>query len=174
MPSRLCFLTAFLWLGGRVPLKPSAGTGTRLADGRAWPGPLLVVGPDVSSGGQAFCRLTQRAGGGCGASEAVGLRQDGAVVGADSVISSPEIPFFFWLCWVFMATWLFSRWEGGGFSLWRLLLLRSTGSGAPGMWDLPRQGTEPMSPALAQRRGSVMRGRLCLQLSGDFSPWSLF
>ena len=54
-----------------------------------------MVGPDVSSGGQAFCRLTQRAGGGCGASEVVGLRQDGAVVGADSVISSPEIPLFF-------------------------------------------------------------------------------
>ena len=53
-----------------------------------------MVSPDVSSGGRAFCRLTQRAGGGRGASEAVGLRQDGAVVGADSMISSPKIPFF--------------------------------------------------------------------------------
>ena len=131
-----------------------------------------MVSPDVSSGGRAFCRLTQRAGGGRGASEAVGLRQDGAVVGADSMISSPKVPFF-WLCWVFTAAWLFSRWEGGGSSLRRLLLLWRTSSGAPGLWDLPGPGTEPVSPALAQHRGSVTRRGLSAAIGG-LSPWSLF
>ena len=97
--------------------------------------------------------------------------------------------FIFWLCWVFSAAWAFlQQWRATlqlwcmGFSQWRLLLLRSTGSRAcrphqllhvgsvvtaPGlqstgsivvahgaqllcsMWDLPRLGIKPMSPARA-------------------------
>ena len=95
--------------------------------------------------------------------------------------------FFLWLCWVFIAVWVFSinscGEQGGysllqctGFSLRWLLLLQSTGSrhlgfiscwvwtlecrlsscGTQallllGMWDLPKPGTEPVSPVLAGR-----------------------
>ena len=77
----------------------------------------------------------------------------------------------FWLCWVFIAVGGFSlvAASGGysslwcvGFSLGWLLLLWSKGSRCAGfsscgawaqlfhsMWDLPRPGLEPMSPALA-------------------------
>lgn len=39
VPPGLCFLTASLWPGSGAALKPSTGTGTQLAGGRAWPGP---------------------------------------------------------------------------------------------------------------------------------------
>ena len=80
---------------------------------------------------------------------------------------------YFWLCWVFVSVRGLSlvAASGGhsssrcaGLSLSRPLLLRSTGSqtrrlsncGARaqllrGMWDLPRPGLEPVSPALAGR-----------------------
>ena len=86
--------------------------------------------------------------------------------------------YLFWLCWVFLAAGGLSLVvaSGGysslrcvGFSLRWLLLLRSTGSSScgsravehrlsscgaraqllRGMWDLPRPGLEPVSPALA-------------------------
>ena len=77
--------------------------------------------------------------------------------------------FYFWLCWIFSAAQAFVqlRREGAdlllrcaGFSLWRLLLLRSTRSRARGlsgcsswalcaqllhrMWDPPRPGIKPV------------------------------
>lgn len=55
------------------------------------------------------------------------------------MISSPEIPFFLRLCWVFTAAWLFSRWEAG-LQMWRLLLWSRPGPG--GMWVFPTR-TEP-------------------------------
>ena len=79
---------------------------------------------------------------------------------------------YFWLCWVFVSVWGLSlvAASGGhsssrcaGLSLSRPLLLRSTGSRHAGlvivaqaqllrgMWDLPRPGLEPVSPALAGR-----------------------
>ena len=95
-----------------------------------------------------------------------------------------KIFIYFHLCWVFVASWTFSSWgeqglllQGTGFSLQRLFLLRSIGSGAPGfsscgsraiehrldscsartrvrltphgMWNLLESNIEPMSPALA-------------------------
>ena len=87
--------------------------------------------------------------------------------------------YYFWLCWVFVsvqglslvaASGGYSSSQCAGFSLWRPLLLRSTGSRHAGsvvvthgsscdsrvqllcgMWDLPRPGLEPVSPALAGR-----------------------
>ena len=81
--------------------------------------------------------------------------------------------FYFWLCWVFFAVRRlslvaasgdYSSLQCVGFSLRRLLLLRSTSSrragfsscGARayllhGMWSLPGPGLEPVSPALAGR-----------------------
>ena len=78
---------------------------------------------------------------------------------------------YFWLHWVFVAvrglslvaaSGGYSSLQCEGFSLWWLLLLQSTGSRCMGfsscdsqaqllrgMWDLPRPGLEPMSPALA-------------------------
>ena len=58
---------------------------------------------------------------------------------------------FFWLHWVFAAAQAFSNCSAQGFSLWWLVLLRSTGSTAcrlsssraqllRGMWDLPAPG----------------------------------
>ena len=105
---------------------------------------------------------------------------------------SPQYFFFpkfiyysFWLCWVFVAarglslvvaSRGYSSLRCAGFSLWWLLLLRSTGSRCTGfsscgsralerrlsscgawaqllhgMWDLPGPGLEPVSPALAGR-----------------------
>ena len=80
---------------------------------------------------------------------------------------------YFWLCWVFVSVRGLSlvAASGGhsssrcvGLSLSRPLLLRSTGSRragsvvvahgpswSRGMWDLPRPGLEPVSPALAGR-----------------------
>ena len=74
---------------------------------------------------------------------------------------------YFGLCWVFVsvrglslvvASGSHSSSRCTGLPLSRLLLLRSTGSRragsvvvAHGMWDLPRPGLEPMSPALAGR-----------------------
>ena len=80
---------------------------------------------------------------------------------------------YLWLCWVFVSVRGLSLVAASGghsssrcadFSLSRPLLLRSTGSrrassvivahGARllrGMWDLPRPGLEPVSPALAGR-----------------------
>ena len=77
------------------------------------------------------------------------------------------------LCWVFVSVWGLSLVVASGdhsssrcagLSLSRPLLLRSTGSRRAGsvicgsraqllhgMWDLPRPGHEPMSPALAGR-----------------------
>ena len=81
--------------------------------------------------------------------------------------------YFFWLCWVFLSVRGLSpvAASGGhsssrcaGLSLSRPLFLRSTGSRCAGsvvvahgpscsaaMWDLPRPGLEPVSPALASR-----------------------
>ena len=81
---------------------------------------------------------------------------------------------YFWLCWVFMATkaslqlprtGAALQLPRAGFSLQRLPLSQSTGSRLrglqelwctwalllPGMWDLPRPGIDPVSPALAGR-----------------------
>ena len=80
---------------------------------------------------------------------------------------------YFWLCWVFVSVRGLSLAVAGGghsssrcagLSLSRPLLLRSTGSRRAGsvivahgssllcgMWDLPRPGLEPVSPALAGR-----------------------
>ena len=84
--------------------------------------------------------------------------------------------FIFWLFWVFVATcglslaavrWGYTSLRCISFSLWWLLLLRSTGSRFTGfsgcntqaqivvvhglscIWNLPRPGFEPMFPALA-------------------------
>ena len=98
---------------------------------------------------------------------------------------------YFWLPWVFVSVRRLSlvAASGGysslrcmGFSLWWLLLLRSTGSrwalecrlsscGARaqllhGMWDLPRPGIEPVSPALA--------GRFLTTAPPGKSPYMLF
>ena len=78
---------------------------------------------------------------------------------------------YFWLCWVFIAAHRlslvvasgdYSSLRCEGFPLWWLLLLQSRASGAHGpyscgaraqvlcsIWDLPRPGMEPVSPALA-------------------------
>jgi len=81
------------------------------------------------------------------------------------------------LCWVFVAAWSFLQWQSVGFSLRCLLLLLSMASRGVvfqwlpscgsqalehrlsicgtlaylfrGVWDLPKPGMEPMSPALA-------------------------
>ena len=77
--------------------------------------------------------------------------------------------FYLWLCWVFVSVQGLSlvAASGGhsslrcvGLLLSRPLLLRSTGSRRAGsvivahgpscMWDLPRPGLEPVSPALRQ------------------------
>ena len=92
--------------------------------------------------------------------------------------------FYFWLCWVFVSVWGPSpvAASGGhsssrcaGLSLSRPLLLRSTGSRRSGsvvvahgpsryrgMWDPPRPGLEPVSPAPAGRFSTtVPPGKPC-------------
>ena len=71
---------------------------------------------------------------------------------------------YLWLCWVFVAMWALSNCSKPGyspiasFSFWWLLLLQlllsmpnscAWASLPHGMWDLPRPGMEPVSPALA-------------------------
>ena len=80
----------------------------------------------------------------------------------------PSLFIYLWLPWVFVAarglaaSGGYSSLRCAGFSLWWLLLLRSTGSRCTGfsscgmqaqlfrgMWYLPGAGLEPVSPALA-------------------------
>ena len=84
------------------------------------------------------------------------------------------LPIYLWLCWVFIsvrglslvvASGGHSSSRCAGLSLSRPLVLRSAGSRCAGsvvvahgpaelvrgMWDLPRPGLEPVSPALAGR-----------------------
>ena len=71
---------------------------------------------------------------------------------------------YLWLCWVLVAMWALSNCSKPGyspiasFSFWWLLLLQlllsmpnscAWASLPHGMWDLPRPGMEPVSPALA-------------------------
>ena len=89
--------------------------------------------------------------------------------------------FYFWLCWVFVSVRglsLVAASRGrssslcAGLSLSRPLLQRSTGSRRAGsvscgsraqllrgMWDLPRPGPEPVSPALAGRFSTAPLGK---------------
>ena len=82
-----------------------------------------------------------------------------------------KLIFYFWLCWVFIATWVFSScgvqgllsscstWAPhcSGFSCCRIWALGCSGFSSCsaqvqlpcGMWDLPGSGIEPMSPVLA-------------------------
>lgn len=55
-------------------------------------------------------------------------------------------------CWVFVAAWVFSVAANSGFSLWWLLLLRTSGSratrlAAPGHVGSPSPGLDPVFPA---------------------------
>ena len=92
---------------------------------------------------------------------------------------------YFQLRWVFVAAWPFHQLRYTGFSLWWLLLSRSTGSRVRGfqqlwylgsivgrwaqllhsMWDLPRSGIEPVALALVSR---------FLPLSHQESPYDIF
>ena len=104
--------------------------------------------------------------------------------------------FIYWLLWVFVAahglslvaaSGGYSSLQCAGFSLWWLLLLQSTGMQASvvaahvlsscgsraqllrGMWDPPRLGLEPRSPALAgQASVAVAHGLSCSVACGIF------